>query len=104
MFFFWRINKIIDEFATSLADELYSQVTPEMLESANKKKEKKISKQWNKQVDTIILKIMEFKHTHGLGIYRKARLHQTFMNRLEIHGFSKKLVKELNEHLLLKTP
>lgn len=104
MFFFWRVNKQIDEFSTSLADELYSQITPEMLTAANKKTDKKISKQWDKQVNTIILRINEYKLTHGLGIYRKARLHQTFMSRLEVHGFSKKLVKELNEHLLLKTP
>lgn len=104
MFFFWRINKQIDEFATSIADELYSQITPDMLAAANKKSEKKISKQWDKQVGGIIFKINEYKHTHGLGIYRKARLHQTFMSRLEVHGFSKKLIKELNEHLLLNTP
>lgn len=104
MFFFWRINKQIDEFATSIADELYSQITPEMLKTANKKSDKKISKQWDKQVNGIIYSINEYKQTHGLSIYRKARLHQTFMSRLEVHGFSMKLIKELNEHLLLKTP
>ena len=104
MLFFWRFNKQIDEFATSLADELYSQVTPEMISAANKKADKKISKQWDKQVNGVILKINQYKFSHGLGIYRKARLHQTFMNRLEVHGFAKKFVKELNEHLLLNTP
>jgi len=104
MLFFWRINKKIDEFSTSLADELYSQITPEMLAIANKKSDKKISINWDKQVHLIIMQIREYKHTHGLGIYRKARLHQTFMNRLEVHGFSKRLIKELNEHLLLQTP
>lgn len=104
MFFFWRINKQIDELATTLADELYSQVTPEMLTTANKKADKKISKLWDKQVDDIVFSINQYKLTHSLGIYRKARLHQSFMKRLEVHGFSKTLIKELNEHLLLKTP
>jgi len=104
MFNFFSINKKVDEFSNSLADELYSQITPDMLATVNKKSAKKISKQWDKQVDNIILRIHEYKLTNGLSIYRKARLHQTFMNRLEIHGFSKKLIKELNEHLLLKTP
>ena len=104
MFFFWRINKQIDEFASSLADELYSQITPDMLKTANKKADKKISKQWEKQINNIIFRINEYKHTHKMGIYRKARFHQTFMARLEVHGFSSNLIKELNEHLLLKTP
>jgi len=104
MLFFWRINKQIDEFSTSLADELYSQITPDMLKTANKKSDKKISKQWDKNIERIIIQIREYKSTHGLGLYRKARLHQIFMSRLEVHGFPKKLIKELNEHLLLKTP
>lgn len=104
MFFFWRINKQIDDFAVSLADQLYSQVTPEMLQIANKKSDKKLSKQWDRQVNEIILRIQEYKVVQGLGIYRKARFHQTFMSRLKLHGFPKKLIKELNEHLLLKTP
>jgi len=104
MFFFWRLNKQIDEFAITLADELYSHITPDMLNTANKKNDKKIAKLWDKHVSVLILKIQEYKHTHGLGVYRKARLHQTFMNRLETHGFSKKIIKELNEYLLLKTP
>jgi len=100
MFFFWRTNKIIDDFAISLADGLYSQVSPEMLKITHKKR----SKQWDKQVNETIQRIQEFKITQGLGLYRKARLHQEFMNRLESHGFQKQIIKELNEHILISTP
>lgn len=104
MLFFWRKNKEIDRFAISLADELYSQIPPSMLEAVATKANKKFARHWEKEINATIVRLRDYKALHSLGVYGKARLHLTFMERLRSHGYAEDIIKELNDFLLVKTP
>ncbi len=101
MLLFWRKNKVIDNFAVVLADELYSQIPPEMLEKQNIKK---LSRRFDKELDRIVIKLRDFKVVNNLSVYGKARFHLTFMERLRDHGYESNLVKEINDHLMVNVP
>lgn len=107
--FFWRKNKHIDVFAGSLANELYSAVQPEQmkkylrLEKGDKKAQKEIRK-IESQFNNAIKLVQQFRATHSLGVYGKARLHLKFIERLEELGYDKNSAKKVNEIILLKTP
>ena len=104
MLFFWRKNKGIDSFAIEVADELYSQIPPDMFEDLSSRKASKIAKRWEKEIQATIIRFRDFKAGNELGVYGKARLHLTFMERLRSHGYSEDVIKELNDFLLVKTP
>jgi len=101
MILFWRKNKLIDNFAVILADEVYSQLPPEML---GKQNVKKLSRRFDKEIDRIIIKFRDFRVMNNLGVYGKARFHLTFMERLREHGYDNSFVKEINDHLLVSVP
>jgi hypothetical protein len=113
--FFWRKNKLIDEFAFQLADELYSTINPEMAQeyidqqaaSSKKSDEKKYEKLRQKVTRTLnndIMRIQQFRELHALGIYGKARLHLTFTERLKELGYPATVAEEINKLLLIRTP
>lgn len=104
MLFFWRKNKEIDNFANTLADEIYSQLPPAMLENENKGKAKKLARRIDNELHSSVIQLREFKDTFKLGVYGKARFHMTFMERLKKHGYPDNIIKELNEYLLLNVP
>ena len=107
--FFWRKNKIIDVFASSLADEWYSLVQPDAAEdylrnkSADKKTEKSIRK-IDRQLEDVVAQVQQFRIANSLGVYGKARLHLKFTERLKELGYDAKVAGRLNEMLLLRTP
>jgi len=111
--FFWKKNKQIDAFAIILADELYSQIQPQVAIDFMKAaiEEKKQTGKSNKQ-NIRIYKILEdaayqivvFKKKHSLGVYGKARLHLNFMQRLNELGYPEDITKYLNEILLVRSP
>lgn len=121
--FFWKQNKKIDQFATQLADELFSMVPPEMAadlmldanEAGGKKgKAKSGGKKYKRQgagaakmdalMNEIISKIIEFRTRLKLGVYGKARLHMQFRARLLELGYDERLSKSINEEIMLRTP
>lgn len=104
MLFFWRKNKLVDNFAIKLADELYSQVPADVLQAVSGGKEKKLVRRWEQEVQATVIRLRDFKASHQLGVYGKARLHLTFMERLRSHGYAEDVIKELNDFLLVKTP
>jgi hypothetical protein len=104
MLFFWRKNRLIDGFAHTLADELYSQIPPQMLEKTDKKADKKVGRRFDKELQNIVIRLQDFKAIHKLGVYGKARFHLTFMERLRSHGYPESLAKEINEYLLVNVP
>jgi len=102
--FFWKNNKIIDGFAISLADELYSHVQPDAMEAYIANKKNKEAKKPERKIKDIIEQFKQFKTIKSLGIYGKARLHLTFTERLKELGYEKDLANKINEIILLKTP
>jgi hypothetical protein len=104
MLLFWRKNKEIDSFANILADELYSQLPPQMLAKQEKTADRKLVLRFDKQLQNIVTRLQDFKAIHNLGVYGKARFHLTFMERLRSHGYPEALTKEINEYLLINVP
>lgn len=107
--FFWRKNKVIDIFASALADELYSAVQPEAAtgyvgKGAGEKKADKSRKKIDRKLDDMVLKIQQFRSANSLGVYGKARLHLRFTERLKELGYEAKVADRFNEILLLRTP
>jgi len=107
--FFWKNNNIIDMFASELANELYGKIHPseakKYFEGFSDKKEKKdISNKMQREIQSAVKNIIQFKLVNKLGVYGKARLHLKFKARLEELGFEKDVVKQINEIVMLNTP
>ena len=88
----------IDEFAKNLALEL-SKRYPAALDKGG---ERRISQ---KRLTTILEDTfncaIEFKQQHKLGVYKKARLGNTFRWELEELGYSKKFIELATEGLIV---
>jgi len=109
--FFWKKNNLIDEYAYRLADGLYSTVKPELArqyisQSPSQKMtpERKNQQKIIRELNNVILGIQQFREIHSLGIYGKARLHLTFVQRLQDLGYDKETAEEVNKLVLLRTP
>lgn len=121
--FFWQKNSLVEAFARTQADDLSSFLRPEVLAEylaagagspvAGKKKKtghvslKKTvarSREAEHRLAEIITRVRQFKAEQSLGIYRKARLHQVFADRLVELGYTADLAKEINQLILLQTP
>lgn len=91
-------SKDVDEFAKSLALEI-SKRYPATLEQA---KEKKISQTRIARVlEDAYKKAIDFKSEKQLGVYRKARLGNTFRWELTELGYSKPFVELATEGLIV---
>lgn len=119
--FFWKDNYRIDSFAKQLADSFCNQVQPDAAYAywsggeasapvpaakgkGNKHSSVKKSAGVERCVNEVALKLAQFKVQEKLGIYGKARVHMSFMERLRELGFNEKTVQQLNRELLLKAP
>lgn len=105
--FFWRKNKQIDTFASTLANDLYSAVQPDTALtyiSGINEKSNKGDKKIDRRLQDLVFRIQEFRVQHSLGVYGKARLHLTFTERLKELGYEPKVAEKLNELILLRTP
>ena len=91
-------GKQVDEFAKTLAQELAKRYPPAL----DKGGERRISQ---KRVTTILEdtfnRAAEFKKQHRLGVYKKARLGNTFRWELEEMGYSEKFVELATEGLIV---
>ncbi len=91
-------GKQIDEFAKSLAQELAKRYPPAL----DKADERRISQ---KRMTTILEdtfnRATEFKKQHKLGVYKKARLGNTFRWELQEMGYSGKFVELATEGLIV---
>ena len=95
--------------AIFLADNFFSQIQPQVAvdffqntqQQKNKshKKHTKIRNILNQTAD----QITAFRKENSLGVYGKARLHLTFMNRLNELGYTEDITRQLNEIILLRT-
>ena len=91
-------GKQVDDFAKTLAQELAKRYPPAL----DKGGERRISQ---KRVTTILEdtfnRAAEFKKQHRLGVYKKARLGNTFRWELEQMGYSKKFIELATEGLIV---
>ena len=91
-------SKDVDQFAKALAVDI-SKRYPPSLEQA---KEKKVSQSRIARVlDEAYTKAVEFKAEKSLGVYRKARLGNTFRWELTELGYSKPFVEMATEGLIV---
>ncbi|HSC75052.1 MAG TPA: hypothetical protein VLB90_02305 [Pseudomonadales bacterium] len=110
--FFWKKNRLVDQFAKTLADDLFSYLQPAVVEgyfakAAGKAAGKLPAAQiadLERRIKDVVLKVQHFKTQQSLGIYRKARLHLIFTERLKELGFSEPVAQEINKIILLQTP
>jgi hypothetical protein len=102
--FLFGKRKRIDGFATRMADDFFSaipqDVTKQFLDGKNDKKK---AKAVDCRIGDMTIQFQQFKLKEKLGVYGKARLHLTFMNRLELLGYDQGIVKKINEIILLKS-
>lgn len=91
-------NKEIDEFSRMLAREVAEQFQAGQKKSASKNK---ATRKFGSAMNRIYGKAFDFQQKHGLGIYGKARLGNTFKWELREMGYENELVDEVTKGLLL---
>lgn len=91
-------GKDVDAFATTLAQDLAKRYPPAM----DKGGERKLSQ---KRLTTILEetfdKAVKFRNEHKLGVYKKARLGNTFRWQLQELGYSDKFIETATEGLVV---
>ena len=91
-------GKQVDQFAKSLAQELAQRYPP----AIEKGSERKLSqKRLTSILEDAISKAVAFQSEHKLGVYKKARLGNTFRWELEELGYSKKFIETATEGLIV---
>lgn len=92
------LSKDVDLFAKSLAEEVARQYPPAL----DKEGEKMLSeKRLARILEDVCNKALAFKNEHNLGVYKKARLGNTFRWELESLGYSKKMIEMATEGLVV---
>ena len=91
-------SKDVDVFARELADELARRYPPAN-EHANGKASSQ--KRLSSILEDICNKALAFKNEHKLGVYKKARLGNTFRWELEDRGYSKMFIETATEGLVV---
>lgn len=107
--FFWRKNKLIDAFASNIANDLYSSIQPATAKqyfagAVTDKESKKMKKKIDAKIADIIKQVEQFRIVNSIGVYGKARIHLKFSERLQELGYDSNIAKKINEHIMLKTP
>lgn len=91
-------SKDIDEFAKSLAASVAKRYPPAL----DKAKDRKVSvNRITKVLEDTFNKAVEFDRTNKLGIYKRARLGNTFKWELKELGYSDKFVEVATEGLIV---
>ena len=91
-------GKDVDAFAKSLAVEIAKRYPPAL----DKGSERKISqKRLTSILEDSFNRALEFKRQHKLGVYKKARLGNTFRWELQEMGYSEKFVETSTEGLIV---
>ena len=92
-------SKDIDQFAKGLAQEIAKRYPPTMDKGTS---ERKISqKRLTVILEDAFGKATDYKNQHKLGVYKKARLGNTFRWELEELGYSKKFIETATEGLVV---
>lgn len=87
----------VDEFAKSLVQELAQHYPPPHDEGGRKVSQKKVVS----VLENLIGKARDFRKQHELGVYKKARLANTFRWELQEKGYSAKFIEFATEGLVV---
>ena len=91
-------GKEVDRFAKQLAEEIAKQYPPAL----DKGGEKMLSeKRLTRILEEACNRAAAFKNEHKLGVYKKARLGNTFRWELEERGYSKMFIETATEGLVV---
>ena len=91
-------SKEVDQFARTLAQDLAKRYPPSIESSP----EKNISQnRVARMLEEAYAKAVDFHQTHNLGVYRKAKLGNTFRWELTELGYSKSFVELATEGLVV---
>ena len=88
----------VDEFAKDLVQDLAKRYPPELDKGGPRRLSQK---RLSTILEDIYDKAVGFKNQHKLGVYKKARLGNTFRWELEELGYSKKFVETATEGLIV---
>jgi hypothetical protein len=92
-------GKAVDQFAKGLAQEIAKRYPPAMDKGGA---ERKISqKRLSTVLEETFAQAVEFRKQHKLGIYKKARLSNTFRWELEELGYTKQFIEVATEGLVV---
>ena len=92
-------NKQVDEFAKSLARDLAKQCPPDPAGADGRPNV--APKRLISALEQIFGKALGFRDQHDLGIYRKARLGNTFRWELAELGYGKDFVEDATQRLVV---
>jgi len=93
-------SKQVDEFAKGLARELAQQCPPEPAQEGGGKPTV-TPKKLLATLEELHRKALGFKETHRLGIYKKARLGNTFRWELTTLGYDKAFAEDVTQRLVV---
>ncbi|MBM3358614.1 MAG: hypothetical protein FJY54_12915 [Betaproteobacteria bacterium] len=92
-------GKQVDEFAKTLAQEVAKRYPPTMDQGSG---ERKVSqKRLSSILEEAFEKAVAYKAEHKLGVYKKARLSNTFRWELQELGYTEKFVEVATEGLVV---
>ena len=91
-------GKQIDEFASSLAQEIAQRYPPTLDKAGGRSLSQK---RLTTILEDTLNKAVKFQSEHKLGVYKKARLGNTFRWQLEELGYSKKFIETATEGLIV---
>ena len=92
-------GKDVDQFAKGLAQDIAKRYPPTMDKGAS---ERRISqKRLSAILEDTFSKATEFRKQHKLGVYKKARLSNTFRWELQDLGYSDKFIELATEGLVV---
>ena len=92
-------GKEVDQFAKSLAQDIAKRYPPAMDQGSA---ERKVSqKRLTAILEETFGKASAYKNDHRLGVYKKARLSNTFRWELEELGYTKRFVEVATEGLVI---
>lgn len=92
-------SKQVDEFAKGLARELAQQCPPDPASEGGRPNA--TPKKLVATLEEICRKALGFKEQHGLGIYKKARLGNTFRWELTTLGYEKAFAEDVTQRLIV---
>lgn len=108
MLWFGKKNREITAFARSLAEEIFSNLPPNLIEKQTDKKDKKGAQQAKKRfqsvLDDTVSHAKQFKQQNKLKVYGKAKFHLELTSRLKSLGYDAKLADEINRYIMVRTP
>jgi hypothetical protein len=91
-------NRDVDEFAKSLAEDIAKRLPPAM---ENKPEKKLSANRITKILEDAFVKAQKFRGERRLGVYRKARLSNTFRWQLKDLGYSDQFIDLATEGLIV---